>query len=52
MERTIITIDRETSKVLNVRKEKTDKKADINLFCKFLADSYIKHLQEIKEEKS
>ena len=55
MERIIITMDRKDGSVLNVKTEKlenTDNKSNINLFCRFLADSYIKHLQKTKEGKS
>lgn len=49
MERIIITMDREDGSVLNVRTEtieNTDKIGNINLFCKFLANQYIKHLND------
>ena len=54
MERIIITMDREDGSVLNVKTEKientenTDKIGNINLFCKFLANEYIKHLENKK----
>lgn len=55
MERIIITMDREDGSVLSVKTEKvenTNMKSNIDLFCRFLADSYIKHLQETKDGKS